>query len=74
MLGENKIYQEPWLEEDNTRFIQLPIKYPKLQEMYEIAESTFWSSKEIDYSADLSDWESLSDDERYFVLVYLVLF
>ena len=74
MLGENKRYQEPLLEEDNTRFIQLPIKYPKLQEMYEIAESTFWSSKEIDYSADLSDWESLSDDERYFVEHILAFF
>jgi ribonucleotide reductase beta subunit family protein with ferritin-like domain len=27
----------------------------------------FWSAKEIDYSADLPDWYSLSDDELYFI-------
>ena len=65
---------EPLLIEDNTRFIQLPIKYQKLQDAYDTHESMFWSAKEIDYSADLPDWYSLSDDERYFIEHILAFF
>ena len=70
----NTRQEEPLLIEDNTRFIQLPIKYKKLQDMYDIAEATFWTSKEIDYSADLSDWDSLTDDEKYFIEHILAFF
>jgi ribonucleotide reductase beta subunit family protein with ferritin-like domain len=66
--------EEPLLTEDNTRFTQLPIKYPELQKAYETHESMFWSSKEIDYPADLADWNSLSDDERYFIEHILAFF
>jgi ribonucleoside-diphosphate reductase beta chain len=67
-------FTEPLLIEDNTRFTQLPIKFPLLQEAYETHESMFWSAKEIDYSADLSDWNSLTDDERYFIEHILAFF
>ena len=66
--------EEPILTEDNTRFIQLPIKFPRLQEAYDTHESMFWSAKEIDYSADLSDWKSLSDDEKYYIEHILAFF
>ena len=69
-----KRFVEDILIEDNTRFTQLPIKYNDLQDMYWIAESTFWSSKEIDYSADLSDWETLTDQEKYFIENILAFF
>ena len=65
---------EPLLIEDNTRFIQLPIKYQKLQDAYDTHESMFWSAKEIDYSADLPDWHSLSNDEQYFIEHILAFF
>lgn len=65
---------EPLLVEDNTRFTQLPIKFPLLQEAYDKHESAFWSAKEIDYNADLNDWESLSDNERYFIEHILAFF
>jgi ribonucleotide reductase beta subunit family protein with ferritin-like domain len=67
-------FVEPLLTEDNTRFTQLPIKFPKLQEAYETHESMFWTAKEIDYSADLNDWYSLTDDERYFIEHILAFF
>ena len=66
--------EEPLLTEDNTRFTQLPIKYPELQQAYEAHESMFWTAKEIDYSADLSDWESLNDRERHFIEHILAFF
>ena len=62
-----KRIDEPLLTEDNGRFTQLPLKYPLLQKSFEEHESMFWSAKEIDYSADLSDWECLSDQERFFI-------
>ena len=67
-------FQEPILISDNSRFTQFPIKFPLLQDAYETHESTFWSAKEIDYSADLNDWESLTDNERYFIEHILAFF
>ena len=67
-------YVEPILTEDNTRFVQFPIKYPSLQDAFEKHEAAFWSYKEIDYSADLNDWETLSDDEKYFIEHILAFF
>ena len=65
---------EPLLARDNSRFIQLPLRFPELQKAYEAHESAFWTAKEIDYTADLNDWEKLSDDERYFVEHILAFF
>jgi ribonucleotide reductase beta subunit family protein with ferritin-like domain len=65
---------EPLLIGDNTRFTQLPYNNKKLQDAYDIVEGMFWTSKEIDYSADLPDWNALSDDERYFIEHILAFF
>ena len=74
MTQEQKRYIEPLLIEDNTRFTQFPIKFPLLQQAYDVAESSFWTAKEIDYNADLNDWDSLSDNERYFIENILAFF
>ena len=66
--------EEPLLIVDNTRFTQLPYKYPLIQEAYDKQEASFWTAKEIDYSADLSDWESLSGEEKYFIEHILAFF
>ena len=65
---------EPLFNIDNTRFTQLPYKYPRIQKAYDIAESSFWSAKEIDYIADIKDWEKLSKDEKYFIENILAFF
>ena len=67
-------FVEPLLTSDNTRFTQLPINYEKLQNAYDIVEGMFWTSKEIDYAADLSDWNTLTDDERFFIEHILAFF
>ena len=54
-MNTNNRLEEPLLTEDNSRFTQLPLKYPLLQKAFEQHESMFWSAKEIDYSADLND-------------------
>jgi ribonucleotide reductase beta subunit family protein with ferritin-like domain len=45
-----------------------------LQQAYENHESMFWSAKEIDYVADVNDWNSLSNDEKYFIEHILAFF
>jgi ribonucleoside-diphosphate reductase subunit M2 len=65
---------EPLLTEDNSRFTQLPVKYPRIQHAYDIVEGMFWTAKEIDYSADINDWNTLSDNERYFIEHILAFF
>lgn len=65
---------EPLLKEDNSRFSQLPYQFPMLQEAYTVHESAFWTAGEIDYAADINDWKSLTDDERYFLEHILAFF
>ena len=43
---------EPLLEKTNNRFIQLPLKYPELQQAYLEHQALFWNHQEIDYAAD----------------------
>ena len=66
--------REPLLTEDNTRFTQLPIKFKKLQDAYENHKAMFWTAQEIPYTDDLNDWNSLSDNERYFIEHILAFF
>ena len=66
--------KEPLLEPDNTRFTQLPIRYPTLQQAYKEHESMFWTAEEIDYQADVDDFEKLTKDEKMFVEHVLAFF
>lgn len=68
---------EPILQEDNSRFVVFPInpKYQDLWELYMKQEAAFWRAWEIDYSADLGDWENkLDDNERSFIEKILAFF
>ena len=35
--------------------------------MYKKAEASFWTAEEINLTSDLNDWDSLTNNERYFV-------
>lgn len=65
---------EPILEENKSRFVLFPIKYPKVWEMYKKAEASFWTAEEIDLNPDLADWAKLNDDERHFIKHVLAFF
>jgi ribonucleoside-diphosphate reductase subunit M2 len=71
-MSERK--QEPLLSVDNSRFTQLPYKYPLIQQAYDLQESSFWTAKEINYQADLTDWNTLNKDEQYFIEHILAFF
>lgn len=67
-------FEEPILTEDNTRFTQLPLKYPELQKAYLDHESKFWTAAEIDYTSDKEDWSKLDENEKHFIMMILAFF
>ncbi len=66
--------EEPLLTDDNSRYTQLPLKWPVIQQAYENHQSMFWTAKDIDYQADKKDWDSLVKDEKYFIEHVLAFF
>jgi ribonucleotide reductase beta subunit family protein with ferritin-like domain len=67
-------FDEPLMKDDNRRYTQLPYKFPLLQNAYDIQEKCFWTAKEINYTADLDDWERLNENEKYFIEHILAFF
>lgn len=65
---------EPLLKKSNRRFVLFPIEYPKVWEMYNHQLQAFWTAEEIDFSADISDWESLLPQEKEFLENILAFF
>ena len=65
---------EPLLRKSNRRFVLFPIQYQKVWEMYNHQLQSFWTAEEIDFSADISDWESLLPQEREFLENILAFF
>jgi ribonucleotide reductase beta subunit family protein with ferritin-like domain len=51
-----------------------PIERHDLKEMYDNAQVSFWTAREIDLSHDKGDWNGLSDDERHFISHVLAFF
>lgn len=65
---------EPILAPSNERFTTFPIKYHDLWDMYKRAQGSFWTAEEIDFSKDMADWDTLSQDERHFITTILAFF
>ena len=55
---------EPLLQENPNRFTLFPIKYNNIWQEYKRQQRATWTAEEIDYSADLNDWESLNNNEN----------
>ena len=66
--------EEPILKENKDRFVLFPIKHDDIWNFYKKAEASFWTSEEIDLSADLKDWANLNDGERHFISHVLAFF
>lgn len=70
-------HEEPILKEELNRFVAFPInpKYQDLWDLYNKQEAAFWRATEIDYNADLEDWENKMDkDEKSFIEKILAFF
>lgn len=70
----SKINNEPLLTPDDNRFVMFPINHDDIWKMYKKQVDCFWRAEEIDLSKDMSDWESLNVDEKYFISMILAFF
>jgi ribonucleoside-diphosphate reductase subunit M2 len=51
-----------------------PIKHQDVWEMYKKQVDCFWRAEEIDLTKDLANWDSLNNDEKYFISMILAFF
>lgn len=66
---------EPILQEDNTRFVLFPVKYPLIWKMYKKAQASYWTAEEISFTQkDIDQWEALDDKVKYFLERQLAFF
>ena len=70
----SKIQKEPLLTENPNRYVMFPIAHDNVWKMYKKMMDCFWRAEEIDLSKDLSHWETLKDDEKYFIKMVLAFF
>jgi len=70
----SKIQSEPLLAPDDNRFVMFPIQHEDIWQMYKKQVDCFWRAEEIDLTKDLTNWESLNADEKYFISMILAFF
>ena len=70
----SKTSQELLLAPDDNRFVMFPIKCDDIWKMYKKQVDCFWRAEEIDLSKDITNWDSLNADEKYFISMILAFF
>jgi ribonucleoside-diphosphate reductase subunit M2 len=70
----SKTLQELLLTPDDNRFVMFPIKCDDIWKMYKKQVDCFWRAEEIDLSRDLTNWDTLNTDEKYFISMILAFF
>lgn len=66
--------KEPLLAPDDKRFVMFPIKHDDIWKMYKTQIDCFWRAEEIDLTKDITHWETLNADEKYFISMILAFF
>jgi ribonucleotide reductase beta subunit family protein with ferritin-like domain len=66
--------QEPLLTEDENRYVMFPIQHDDIWGMYKKQVECFWRAEEVDLSKDMACWNTLNDDERYFIKMIIAFF
>lgn len=65
-----KILTDPGVE----RFSLFPIKYNDIWQYYKHAQAANWKAEEVDLSTDISDWEKMNSNEKFFIKNILAFF
>ena len=65
---------EPLLNPDDNRFVMFPIRYDDIWNMYQKQVDCFWRPEEIDLTKDSKDWDTLNDNEKYYISMILAFF
>ncbi len=70
----SKIANEPLLTSNDNRFVMFPIENQEIWKMYKKQVECFWRCEEVDLTKDLIHWETLNDNEKYFIKMILAFF
>ena len=70
----SRIVNEPLLTSTDNRFVMFPIEHKDIWEMYKKQVDCFWRPEEIDLSKDLTDFDTLNEDEKMFISMILAFF
>ena len=70
----SKMPKELLLSENPDRFVMFPLQDPDIWKLYKKMMDSFWRAEEIDFSRDLTHWNSLTDKEQYFIKMILAFF
>ena len=71
---DNNQTKEILLDEQNNRLTTYPIMYNNIWSAYKTQMAAFWTAEEIDFSNDIKDFNSLSENEKYFIKMVLAFF
>lgn len=71
-MAKNTI--EPLLIKDDNRYVMFPIKHDDIWSMYKKQIDCFWRAEEVDLSKDIVSWNTLTDDEKYFIKMIIAFF
>lgn len=71
---KNEKIIEPILTPDDARFTSFPIKYDDIWQMYKKQVDSFWRPEEVDLTKDMKDWNTLNDNEKYFLKMIIAFF
>ena len=66
--------REPLLAPDDNRFVMFPIQHDDIWQMYKKQVDCFWRAEELDLTKDVDHWDSLNDNEKYFISMILAFF
>lgn len=66
--------EEILLQENPSRFVLFPIVYQDIWDKYKQQTAVYWTAEEIDLSKDRTDWDKLTENERYFIKNILAFF
>ena len=70
----SKVQREPLLCDNPNRYVMFPISDDNVWKFYKKMMDCFWRAEEIDLSKDMKHWETLKDEEKYFIKMILAFF
>jgi len=73
-MSESAVTTDPLLTQNDSRYVMFPIQDNDIWKMYKKQVDCFWRAEEIDFSKDLTDWNKLNNDERFFISMVLAFF
>jgi ribonucleoside-diphosphate reductase subunit M2 len=70
----SKAATEVLLTPDDNRFVMFPVQHNDIWDMYKKQVDCFWRAEEIDLSKDISHWDGLNNDEKFYISMILAFF